>query len=360
MNMTRMILMPLGLIVLLGGCRQAPDIEHTPARVAVYTIPNTENQVTRVFSGVARAQDLTTLAFRVEGRIARIPVTKGQRVKAGDVLAVLEKNDFQIALNDRRARLDVTRKQAERSKTLVDQQLMAQAEYDQMNAEYLVARAEARQAELMLEYTELKAPFDGLIGDVFLKSFENVQPGTLVLSVHRTERIEVDVQVPDLLIAVSRRAETGQQKQGFDVAFEAFPDKSFIGHLLEVNTEKDPQSHTYVATVAVELPEGVKVLEGMPAKVTVDLGKATYTYRREYLLPISAVVMRDGSDIDLQDAGVWLYDSATGTVKFKPVRLGVIVGQSIEVVDGLADGQQVVTQGASRLVDGQQVELIQG
>ncbi|MCH4293051.1 efflux RND transporter periplasmic adaptor subunit [Shewanella sp. 3B26] len=347
-------------LMILAGCRQAPDIEAKPVRVAVYTIPHTDNQVNRVFNGVARAQDLTSLAFRVEGRIARIPVTKGQQVKAGDVLAVLEKSDFQIVLNDRAARLDVTRKQAERAKVLVDQKLMAQAEYDQMNAQYLVARAEARQAELMLDYTELKAPFDGVIGDVFLDSFENVQPGTAVMSIHRTERIEVDVQVPDLLIAVSRRGDTKEHKQVFDVSFEAFPDKRFAGRLLEVSTEKDPVSHTYVATIAADLEPGFKVLEGMPAKVTVDLGKVTYTYSREYLIPVSAVIMRDGSDIDLQDAGVWLFDPATGSVRFQNVTLGVIVGQSIEVTSGLEDGQVVVVQGQSRLTDGQKVELIEG
>ncbi|MBT1444327.1 efflux RND transporter periplasmic adaptor subunit [Shewanella sp. JM162201] len=344
----------------LVACRQAPEIADKPVRVAVYTIPQTDNQVNRVFNGVARAQDLTALAFRLEGRVARIPVTKGQTVKAGDVLALLEKSDFQIALNDRNARLDVTRKQAERSKILVDQKLMAQAEYDQMNAQYLVARAEARQAELMLEYTELKAPFDGVIGDVFIESFENVQPGKAVMSIHRTAQIEVDVQVPDLLIAVSRKAEPSAQKYAFDVSFEAFPNSSFVGRLLEVSTEKDPVSQTYVATIAVDLPAGVKVLEGMPAKVTVDLGKVTYTHSREFLLPAGAVVMRDGSDIDKQDAGVWLYEEQTGTVRFKQVTLGVIVGQSIEVTSGLSDGQHVVIQGQSRLVDGQKVELIQG
>ncbi|MCL2918003.1 efflux RND transporter periplasmic adaptor subunit [Shewanella litorisediminis] len=360
MKRSLIIILVLVPALWLLGCRQAPEIADKPVRVSVYTIPALDHQVNRVFNGVARAQDLTALAFRVEGRIARIMVTKGQAVKAGDVLAILEKKDFQIVLNDRRARLDVTRKQAERSKVLVDKKLMAQAEYDQMNAEYLVARAEARQAELMLDYAELRAPFNGVIGDVFLESFENVQPGTAVMSIHRTAQIEVDVQVPDLLIAVSRKADPKQQKQSFDVAFEAFPNETFVGRLLEVSTEKDPVSQTYVATIAVDLPPGVKVLEGMPAKVTVDLGKVTYTYSREYLIPTGAVVMRDGSDIDKQDAGVWLYEPQTGTVTFKNVTLGVIVGQRIEVRAGLADGQQVVVQGQSRLVDGQKVELVQG
>ncbi|WP_372870275.1 efflux RND transporter periplasmic adaptor subunit [Shewanella sp.] len=348
------------LPLILAGCRQAPVIESDPVRVKVYTIPHAENHVSRVFNGVARAQDLTSLAFRVEGRIARIPVTKGQRVKAGELLALLEKNDFQIVLNDRRARLDVTQKQAERSKVLVDQKLMAQAEYDQMHAQYLVARAEARQAELMLEYTELKAPFDGVVGDVYLDSFENVQPGSAVLSIHRLEQIEVDVQVPDLLIAVSRRSDPKAQKKAFDVSFEAFPGKTFTGRLLEVSTEKDPVSHTYVATIAVDMDPDFKVLEGMPAKVTVDLSTVTYTYSREYLIPVSAVIMRDGSDIEMQDAGVWLYDPVSGVVQFKNVTVGVIVGHSIEVTSGLEDGQIVVVQGQSRLTDGQKVELTKG
>lgn len=346
-------------LTLLSACSEPQQIDAKPSLVNVYTLPEVENKVIREFNGVARAQDLTQLSFRVEGRIADIPVSKGQAIKKGDVLAVLEKRDFQIALEDRRARREVAEKQASRIKQLIDKKLIAQVEYDQINAQYLVARAQEKQAALNLQYTELKAPFDGLISDVFLESFENVQPGKPVLSAQKNQRVEVDIQIPDMLIAVSRRASDNRDMR-FRVTFEAFDDVEFEGQFLEVSTEKDPKTSTYIATISVELDPNYKVLEGMPARVEVDLSDITYTYQREYLLPISAVVMQDGSALAKQQSGVWVYNEGSQTVNYQLVRLGVIAGDQIEVVEGLTDGQVIVTSGTSRLVEGQKVELVKG
>ncbi|WP_153912727.1 efflux RND transporter periplasmic adaptor subunit [Shewanella sp. TC10] len=346
-------------VISLSACERTIDIAPTKTLVKTYTLPHANNEVMREFNGVARAQDLTNLSFRVEGRIERIPATKGKAVKKGDLLAVLEKRDYTIALSDRQARMEVSFKQAQRGKQLVESKLMAQSDYDQMNAQYLVAKAEERQAELNLQYTELRAPFSGIVSDVFLESFENVQPGVSVLSMQKVERIEVDVQIPDMLIAVSRKHEDRQDASYLNVSFEAFPNTTFKGHLLEVNTEKDPATSTYIATIAVDLDPKYKVLEGMPAKVTVNLSNMTYTYNREFLVPIEAVVMQDGSDINTQTSGVWLYNAVDNSIQYQPVTLGVIVGDEIEVTSGLDDGQTIITTGAARLVKGQQVKLLQ-
>ncbi|RTR37113.1 efflux RND transporter periplasmic adaptor subunit [Shewanella canadensis] len=346
--------------LLLMGCSEPVVIEPYVARVETYTLPKSNNQVIREFNAVARAQDLTPLSFRVDGRIGSIPVVKGQRVKKGDLLAALDKRDYEIALNDRTARMEVSRKQAERVKLLVDKQLVAQSEYDQINAQYLVSRAEARQAQLYLDYTELRAPFDGVVSDVLLESFENVQPGSAIVTMHKIERIDVEVQIPDILLAVSKRNDIKAQRQVYDVTFDAYPEVVFKGTILEMNTEKDPSSYTFIATLAVPLDEQYKVLEGMPAKVKANLSNLTYTYSRQHLVPIDAVLMRDGSEISEQEAGVWLYQADSHSVKYQRVKLGVIVGDTIEVVAGLADGQVIITSGGKRLVDGQRVELIKG
>ncbi|MDO6774148.1 efflux RND transporter periplasmic adaptor subunit [Shewanella sp. 3_MG-2023] len=347
-------------VMTLSGCDKSPDIEPNVTRVTTYALPVVDNSVIREFNGVARAQDLTNLSFRVGGRIAQIPASKGKQVEKGDLLAILEKTDFEIALSDRRARMEVNFKQSERGKQLVAKQLMAQSDYDQMNAQYLVAKAEARQAELNLQYTELRAPFSGVISDVFLESFENVQPGVPVVSIQKIERIEVDVQIPDMLIAVSKKAKDRSVGALLEVSFEAFPNATFDGHLLEVNTEKDPATSTYIATIAVDLDPKYKVLEGMPAKVKVDLSHLTYTYNRQFLVPIEAVIMQDGSDIEIQDSGVWLFDKSDQSIQYQHVTLGVIVGDRIEVIDGLKDGQVIIQTGASRLVAGQKVQVVGG
>lgn len=347
----------VSMAFLMLACDSVEKIESKPTRVKIYTLPSADHQVLREFNGVARAQDLTALSFRLEGRIAKIPAAKGQMIKKGDLLAVLEKRDFKIALDDRRARLEVAGKQAARIKQLIDKKLIAQSEFDKVNAQYLVAQAQEKQAELNLRYTELHAPFDGMISDVFVEPFENAQPGKPVLSVQRVGQVEVDIQIPDMILAVSHQNDT---EDVLKVSFEMFEDVFFEGRFLEINTEKDAKTSTYIATVAVDLDGDYKVLEGMPAKVQVNLSNITYTYTREFLLPINAVVMKDGDALAQQKSGVWLYDFNSQTVKYQAVRLGVIVGDKIEIIEGLKDGQTIVTLGASKLIEGQRVELVKG
>ncbi|MGF1758682.1 efflux RND transporter periplasmic adaptor subunit [Photobacterium sagamiensis] len=344
----------------LLGCSDEVEFETKIARVEVFQLPEPKNEVGRVFNGVAKAHDLAELSFRVDGKIAEIPVSKGALVKKGDLLAVLDKSDYEIALNDRRARKEQTYNQYRRGKSLLKQKLMPQSEYDKMRAEYLVAKAEFRMAELALEYTELRAPFDGIVGDVFLDAFENIQPGVSVLSMHKIDLIEVDVQVPDMILAVAIREEKRQGRRFFDVTFEAYPDITFEGRPLELNMTKDPVTHSYIATLAVDFDPEHKVLEGMPARVNVDLGDVTYTYSREYLVPVNAVLMQDGLSLDKQIANVWVYQSDSQTVTRREVRLGTLVGDMIEITAGLQDGEVIISDGASRLTEGQKVERIEG
>ncbi|MDO6525234.1 efflux RND transporter periplasmic adaptor subunit [Motilimonas sp. 1_MG-2023] len=348
------------LTLSISGCQEVTFKEKPLPVVAVYELPKSNNQVERVFNAVARAQDLTHLSFRVGGKISNILVTNGQQVQKGDLLAVIDKQDYQVALKDRKARVQSTYNQYQRAQKMLDKKLMAQAEYDQMRAQYLVAKAQHRSAELELEYTELRAPFSGVIGEVIQDSFVNVQPGSVILNMHKIEYVEVDVQVPDSLLAVSKRKEYRTEKRKYEVVFDAYPEQVFTGETLEVNTEKDPSTRSYIVTLAVPFNSQYKVLEGMPARVKVDLNDVTYTYSREHTVPLTAVAMLDGDKLSEQIASVWVYQAESQTVTKREVTLGVITGHMIEIKAGLNDGEIIIANGVNRLIEGQKVELKKG
>ncbi len=123
---------------------------------------------------------------------------------------------------------------------------------------------------------------------------------------------------------------------------------------------KDPVTQSYIATLAIDFDPEHKVLEGMPARVKIDLGDVTYTYSREYLVPVNSVMMQDGLLLDKQIANVWVYNSDSRTVTRREVLLGTLVGDMIEIKEGLQDGEMIVSDGASRLTEGQKVERIEG
>ncbi|MEE1672320.1 efflux RND transporter periplasmic adaptor subunit [Agarivorans aestuarii] len=352
----KQILISTVMLSLLAACGKDTNIVEQEQVVEVYNLPEASNTVDRDFNGIARAHDLAELSFRVDGEIRQILVKKGQKVNKGDLLAELDKRDYQIIVNDREARLTLTKQQFERAKALLDQKLLSQSEYDKMRAEYLVASADYKKAQLMLKYTELRAPFDGIVGDVFTDPFVNVQPGSAVLSMHKVDFVEVDVQLPDMIIAVAKLGKDRINRMEIDVNFEAFPDRTFSGIPYELNLEKDQSTRSYIATILVPFDKNFAVLEGMQAKVSIDLSDVTYTYSRDFLVPIAAVVMPDGSNLNQQRPIVWRY-KADKTVEKQEVTIGTLSGDFIEINQGLNDGDVIVSVGANRLVDGQSVVL---
>lgn len=355
MNFKQLTICMLSSLVLMA-CSEPIAIEQSIMRVSVFELPEIKHSKQRSFKGVAKAHDLVELSFRVDGRIAKIPVTKGQMIKAGDVLAQLDQTDYQVALKDRKAKQVLTAKQNERAKTLLSKELMAQAEYDKIRAEFLVANAQLKMAELELEYTTLKAPFDGIVGDVFLDSFENVLPGFSVLSTHKQDLIEVDVELPDIILATADQGESANENRRFDVVFEAYPEITFVGTLLEFNIQKDPVTRTYIATLTMPIDPKYQVLEGMPATVSVDFTGVSLNYKDQYFLPVNSVVLPDGGKLAAQEVFVWLYNNETQIVSRQAVQLGSLVSDMIEITGGLEGGELIISDGASRLTEGQKVE----
>lgn len=359
MTFLKTLSLPLLCLSLLG-CEKVVFEEKPPAQVKTFTLPAHTTGSQREFHAVARAQDLTEMSFREEGKIANIFVTNGQAVSQGQLLAVLDKRDYQATLNDRTARKEASYNQYQRATTMLEKKLMAQSEFDQMKAQYLVDKAQHRMAELGVEYTELRAPFDGVVSDVYLDSFENILPGTPILSMHKLDFIEVDVQVPDSLVAVAKRKEYREKKREYKVVFEAYPGKEFMGTILDLNSEKDPSTRSFIVTLSVPLDHQFKVLEGMPARVFTDLSDVTYTHDDHFLVPLEAVVAIDGSVLEAGPASVWIYNPETQTVSARAVKVGAIIGTQIEVLDGLKNGEIIITEGTNRLTQNQPVKLMQG
>lgn len=342
----------------LFACGKTADIDLKITHVTVFELPEEQNTSKRTFNGISKAHDLVDLAFRVDGKIDNVVVTKGQQVKEGELLAILDKSDYQVAVNDRKSIVDRTLAQYKRGKSMLKKKLMAQAEFDKMEAEYLVADANYKMAKLALKYTELRAPFDGVVSDTFIDSFENVKTGVAILNMHRLDLIEVEVQLPDQVLAMVKLNQSKNIK--FKVVFSAYPELEFKGTPYELNLMKDPTTRTYLGVVTVPIRPKYEILQGMPAKLTMDLGDFTGNGEAEYLIPISAVRSVDGGTLQAQTSQVFIYDEQTEKVVMRTVEIGLIVDDFIEVKSGLKSGERVVVDGSARLVDGQQVALIKG
>lgn len=342
----------------LAACGETPTEDTGPAvrPVKSIVVDAPSGSGVRNFPGRVDSANRADLAFRVAGTVAALNVKQGELVTRGQVLARLDQQDFQLTLRDRQARWDRASKDYERAKELVEKGAISRRDYDLVEANFKSADAALDQAKQNLDYTVLRAPFDGSIAQRHVDAFEEIAAGQPIFSVIDPSSLEVTFDVPEnIIMLLPSDAQPDQRDERANVwaAFDAAPQRRFELKFKEVATRADAQTQTFQVTFSLPAPKGVTVLPGMTVSVTADLSRAI-SEKAVYFVPTSAVT---GSN-ELE-ARVWMVDEDTMTVHARPVTIGRLVGSSIEITDGLEPGIRIVTAGAAYLAEGMRVSLMQ-
>jgi RND family efflux transporter MFP subunit len=199
-------------------------------------------------------------------------------------------------------------------------------------------------AQIQLDDSTLRAPYDGVIAKRFVEEAQNVRAKQPVVSFQDVEEVIVAVDVPETIMANIRLADIVQLMAEFSAA----PGVQFPVELSEVAQTADPTTQTFRVRVALAAPADVKLLPGMTSTVTL-------TYRRARILgdriqvPISAISQESGGD---QVAWVIGEDQ---TVSRRSVRPGEAAAGQVEIVDGLRPGDRIAVAGVSFLREGMKV-----
>jgi RND family efflux transporter MFP subunit len=355
-------LLTLTLALALHGCGGEPP-EAAPQLRPVRTmlVEASGGGVTRILAGVARAGVESRLSFRVSGTAQSVNVTLGDRVWRGQVLARLDPTDYELMLEEAEAGLaqaqaGLRRSEAdyERVRALYENNNASKGELDaaRAGAESAEAQVEAgekrlQQARQQVGYTVLRAPSDGAIAAVDLEVNENVQGGQQVFLLTAGAELEIEVAVPEVLIA---QVGVGQP---VSVRFDALPGRRMGAKVTEVGIAAIGAASTFQVTAAlVDAPAEIR--SGMAAEVTF-----TFDEGQTDRLVVPAVAIgedRDGRFVFVLERG----DGGDGTVRRRPVRIGKPQSSlaGIEVLDGLEVGEEVVTAGVRRLTDGMAVRVL--
>jgi multidrug efflux system membrane fusion protein len=350
--------LPLAPILLLllaacGGDAPPPPADVRPVRAEQVGV-HAAAAVTP-YAGEVRARHETALAFRVPGRVQVRAMEVGSEVRAGQVLARLEPQDYALAANAARAQLVAAEAEAklaqqdlQRFTELRAQNFIAEAELDRRRtaAEAAAARvrqlrAETARQDNQQDYTRLTAPHAGVVTAVDVEPGQVVAAGQAVAQLARSGEREVRIDVPENAVDALRRAGHLQ------VRLWSAPDKAYAGRLRELSPMADAGSRTYAARVSiVDADAAVKL--GMTASVEVADAAAPALSVAQ-----SALFRVDGRP------QVWVVDRRSGRVAARDVELGALSGERAAVVGGLAAGEWVVTAGVHKLAPGQQVRLPQ-
>jgi RND family efflux transporter MFP subunit len=348
--------------LLAVGCGgSAPEPE--PIRpVRVEPVFATGGARVRTFTGSAQAGLESRLSFKVPGTIERLAVDVGDRVRSGQLLAELDSRDFELQVEDAEAALRQARARArnaeanlERVRGLYENNNASQTDYDAARAEYDGAAAQVgsleKRLELarsQLEYTTLRSPLDGSIADVEVEVSENVRAGQTVATLTAGRRIEVEIALPEAFIG---RIRGGQE---VTVTFDAQPGVTYTAVVTEIGVTSTGLATTYPVTVRLS-EETADVRPGMAAEVAIPFEEGDG--RPRVLVPPFAV----GEDRE----GRFVYvaqreEGESAVVHRRAVRVGELSGEGIEILDGLEEGELLITAGVSRLRDGMEVRLPSG
>jgi RND family efflux transporter MFP subunit len=354
----------LGVVVLSVSCgRDEPvtEPEIRPVRTEIVTLTGSDRA--RTYSGTFRAGMESKLSFRVPGRVEQLPASVGQAVAPGSLLARLDSRDYDLQVQEAQASLTralASKRNADaerdRVRELYENDNASLSQWDQARAvaESASAQVESLQkrlelAQLQLEYTRLTAPVAGGIATVEVEVNENVQAGQPIVTLSSSSVTEVAVDLPGTVITTIR--------EGAEVVVEcdALPGEKFDAFVTEVGVAASGAT-TFPVTVQLTR-QSDRIRPGMAAEVTFRLASPHADADRVLVPAVAVGEDRGGRFVFLAEPT----EQGRAVVKRRPVVVGDLTTDGehdlIEVLEGLTQGDIIVTAGVRRLEDGRLVRL---
>jgi membrane fusion protein (multidrug efflux system) len=327
------------LCALAAGCdageREAPG-GGAPEPVVVELArvePETLRDVA-TFSGELDAEHSVVLKTETDGVIASVEFEEGQEVTRGAVLFNLRSEEQAARLREAVAMRALAREVYDRTQKLVSRDATSLAQKDRATAELEVGRARVELARVALDRTEIRAPFDGVVGMRLVSPGDRVTDETPLVQIDAVDRLQVSFAVSEQGVAFA------EVRVPVEVRVLPYPGETFPGEVFFASPTLDPATRRIVFKAWVPNADG-RLRPGLFANVDVEIA------RREgaLLVPESAVVF------DRQGTYVWRADGDQAAARV-PVELGLRKGGRVEVTMGLRPGDTIVTAGTHKVSEG--------
>lgn len=344
-------LLSLGAAI-LAGCSDESEAQRPARPLRAVEVQFQEAGETVEQTGEVRPRLETAMSFRLHGQV-EFRVENGSLVKAGDVLAKLERGPSingvlaaRADLTTANAELEFAGLNAERTRNLFQKNTASKAQLQQADAtrstaeaKLAAAQAGLASAEQTLSYTELRAPYDGVISAVGSNQGQVVSAGQMVVTlISETERDAV-FDIPAQLLQLKENVPT------VSVSLVSDPSVTAKGAIREVTPSADPATRTYRLKIGLDASG-----RNMPFGAAVR-GKVVLSPKQVISIPSSAITQ------DRTGSAVFVVERDTNTVKRRAVTAERYTGTSVLISHGLTEGELVATAGVSKLRDGEAVVI---
>ena len=328
-------------LALIAGCSPHEETAANaasnlpPARVRLVDV-HVENVPTLTeVTGTVRPVQRAMIAAKVMGAIEELPVTLGQRVKAGDLLVKISAAEISAKVLQAQSQLNMARRDLERERDLLAKNASTTEMVKGLEDRFVMTQAMVSEAETMLSYATVRAPFDGVVARKLANAGDLSAPGQPLLEIEGTAAFQIEAGVPDSLAA--------RLLVGTPLVVEVpAAGVAFTGTLVELSSASDAFARNVPAKISV--PAGTAVRSGQFARVQVPGAPV-----RTLLAPAAAV-----STLGQMER---VFVAVDNRAVLRLVKTGAMRADRIEILSGVAGGDRLVLNPPVGLREGQGLEV---
>lgn len=343
---------------------EAPEPAEMPVRpVRSIVVGDCQSMPEMRFSGIVKANARRTLSFKESGRIERIPVKNGQKIKKGEKIAWLFDGDFTNRVENCRAAAERDRLTFKRIQDAAKKNAVSKEELSKAETQLRQSEAQLALAERALRATVIYAPFDCVVAKWIATELEVVSGTDPIVEIQDLSDIKIDVAVPESLVIIQRQVKYDASSI-CRVIFDSLPEQTYPIEFVEFTTRADEKSQTFTATYRMKYPEELVVLPGMSATVIVpaDCSRRTAEAGKKSVSIPGCAVGIDGQG----GYFAWVLEATGEKDGDKPIycarkrSLGGCApeGGMMSVGEGLKPGDRIATAGIAVLTEGRKVRSL--
>lgn len=351
-----------------SGCEKKSEFTYKTAEAVVQDITTSVTA-----TGTIEPVTSVTVGTQVSGIVSKLYVDYNSIVKAGDVIAELDRtnlmselNSAKASLNSAQSELDYQKANHERYKTLHEKGLISANEYEQVRLSFIKAqqtltnhKENVKKAQTNLGYATITSPIDGV---VLSKAVEEGQ--TVASSFNTPTLFTIAKDLTDMrVIANVDEADIGEVKEGQRVTFtvDAFPEDTFQGFVSQVRQEAAAESNVVTYEVVISAPnEDLKLKPGLTANVnifTLEMKDILTIPNKALRFTPNEAMLSEGETIQNAEGKTKVWVKEGSVLKAMPVKTGMTNGTLTQVFEGLAPGTEIITEIQVVMPEGEEKQM---
>lgn len=333
-------------ILALAGCGESSSTQNRPGggagsaisvEVVVIQPSLLENRIST--TGTLLANEEVELRPEISGRVTEVAFNEGSRVTKGSILLKINDSELQAQLKRKESEEKLAASDEKRKKSLYDANAISQEEYDKSLNALRIVQADMEVTKSLIAKTEIRAPFNGVIGLRHVSEGGYVSPSMLAATMQEIDPMKVEFSVPEKY--------AHQLKDGLEIAVHIGESaEEHRGVVYAVESKIDLSTRSIKARARIPNPEG-RLIPGAFARLDITLES----------IP-DAIVIPSGAVIPELN-GAKVYVCKDGAARSVPVQTGLRTERSIQIISGLSPNDSLITTGLLQLSEGRKVQVRQ-